>query len=783
MPPSGKITGSKNPTRSYPIDDSLKLCSNAMVSGHVVHVHVFDLFRAMSALVILDPKQDSGTALRSTIPRERKPTMVRAPLHLNDSEAAYVFDSLLACEATWHRGQALASTVYTCQYMHDRIRLHPKLSPVLGAYFNAVHISLATIRSVVSEAGVGDEEDFYSSSSTGQFGLRMPEADTETEKGTIERLKAAEKGIQGGGDSSHLLSRIRFRLCLQAAMGYLSNEPSARHADHARHNLDKAAHHLEEIRTSVDSYSHITSCIQNASHWDHLDWEPDGLGFNSKIYASYTGPPQTACLLSRKCSIAHFSRLVVDMRRVCDIVSLCGKRDGAKELLHLLSWISNSDSGIIPRAFAALFVYRDDILLRTRIWKAALPSMWICNTIHEHCLPWPHPCHRHHGSEELFKNQSKICQQNCTSSAINDGNDDETFMGDAHNGLERTNDNFSGNSLHEFRLAGARDVKLLIRTHFSSRCRHHRRLRHLHKEWTYHDSIAGGAETYQRNKSHRLLARTACPQTLAFSNRSVCPCISRTQSILIHVQISQLIMGFDLHLYLPHELVMIYWYKDYLLTVQAGILAAEQSTDQTWVTEDATRERQRATHFSGNVISDICAEHDVGRIATARAEAESGFTTLKSMMCQGLLRMLVALDASGRVHKPVPNEFTDDEQHFWLRFGQFHSSSKPVPMRWFRFSKCIVHYADQPIAKLFESALGSFSQARHKVKELMERHHAITPAQSADLQVLDRIVAANMMAIRLMNVSGITVVFDYKQHDVFVTMLVNKKSKCKIASS
>ena len=92
----------------YPIDDSLKLCSNAMVSGHVVHVHVFDLFRAMSALVILDPKQDSGTALRSTIPRERKPTMVRAPLHLNDSEAAYVFDSLLACEATWHRGQALA---------------------------------------------------------------------------------------------------------------------------------------------------------------------------------------------------------------------------------------------------------------------------------------------------------------------------------------------------------------------------------------------------------------------------------------------------------------------------------------------------------------------------------------------------------------------------------------------------------------------------------------------------------------------------------------------------
>ena len=33
--------------------------------------------------------------------------------------------------------------------------------------------------------------------------------------------------------------------------------------------------------------------------------------------------------------------------------------------------------------------------------------------------------------------------------------------------------------------------------------------------------------------------------------------------------------------------------------------------------------------------------------------------------------MLVALDASGRVHKPVPNEFTDDEQHFWLRFGQF----------------------------------------------------------------------------------------------------------------
>ena len=31
----------------------------------------------------------------------------RAPLDLSDGELVYVFDALLACEATWHQGQAL----------------------------------------------------------------------------------------------------------------------------------------------------------------------------------------------------------------------------------------------------------------------------------------------------------------------------------------------------------------------------------------------------------------------------------------------------------------------------------------------------------------------------------------------------------------------------------------------------------------------------------------------------------------------------------------------------
>ena len=137
---------SKKPAMSNQIEDILKACSKASSSGQLLHVRRFDTFRAMSALVIFDPKQDSRLVLKGNLSEARKLTVAHAPLYLRDHEAAYVFDALMACEATWHQGQALASTVYTCMYMHDSTRLQLASSPVLDAYFNAVYNLVTSLK-------------------------------------------------------------------------------------------------------------------------------------------------------------------------------------------------------------------------------------------------------------------------------------------------------------------------------------------------------------------------------------------------------------------------------------------------------------------------------------------------------------------------------------------------------------------------------------------------------------------------------------------------------------
>ena len=245
---------------------------------------------------------------------------------------------------------------------------------------------------------------------------------------------------------------------------------------------------------------------------------------------------------------------------------------------------------------------------------------------------------------------------------------------------------------------------------------------------------------------------------------------------------SHLILGFDLDLYLPYELTMIYWYQDYLLTMRAGIQTALQRAVPTRIKENAAREFPTEHSDACAENNADLAEQNVSEITSAGVWVESGFIILQSMICQGLLRMLVALDASGRIDKPRPNNFTDEEQHFWLRFGSFHCCSKPIPMGWIPFSDYVVRNANQPIAELLDSASDCFSQARHKSKELMFGHKdTITPAESAELRILDRIAAANLMAIRLMSTSGITVDFDHKLHDIFVTVIVNKKANLTIS--
>ena len=127
---SAPEAGSGSP-RWVPIDALLATAAGDLRSGELVHVAGFSLFHSMNALQIMDPKMDVGVDAASLRTARELVSLGRAPLDLSDEDATYVFDALLACEATWHRGQALATTVHTCLYMHDHRQHHVELTRIL----------------------------------------------------------------------------------------------------------------------------------------------------------------------------------------------------------------------------------------------------------------------------------------------------------------------------------------------------------------------------------------------------------------------------------------------------------------------------------------------------------------------------------------------------------------------------------------------------------------------------------------------------------------------------
>mmetsp|Transcript_9911 Transcript_9911/g.27603 ORF Transcript_9911/g.27603 Transcript_9911/m.27603 type:complete len:227 (-) Transcript_9911:2534-3214(-) len=200
----------------------LEAGASELSSGKLVHCHAFNFSRAMSALVILNSKQDAGVSFLDI----RAPDD-RLPLDLTDDEIAYVFDSLLACEATWHNGRPLWKTLYTCTYLNLKtVKKLESCSPVMIAYFDAVHVD----RDVgISAYDLECQQDV-----------------------TTERLKDAEMLVMKKlPRTSILLSRVRFRINLHIALNRLCKAATFEDLHAARQNLDVAMANLTIIQNTT----------------------------------------------------------------------------------------------------------------------------------------------------------------------------------------------------------------------------------------------------------------------------------------------------------------------------------------------------------------------------------------------------------------------------------------------------------------------------------------------------------------------------------------------------
>lgn len=95
----------------------LRQAADQLQPGELLHTESFSLFEAMSAIEIGDPKMDAGLDTANAPTADELVQQGHAPDELSRDQVLAVMDQLFACQGSWHSGNSLPQTVFTCLYL------------------------------------------------------------------------------------------------------------------------------------------------------------------------------------------------------------------------------------------------------------------------------------------------------------------------------------------------------------------------------------------------------------------------------------------------------------------------------------------------------------------------------------------------------------------------------------------------------------------------------------------------------------------------------------------
>ena len=335
-------------------------------------------------------------------------------------------------------------------------------------------------------------------------------------------------------------------------------------------------------------------------------------------------------------------------------------------------------------------------------------------------------------------------------------------------------------------------VELLVRAYLCNRSRSRRKLRRLLGEWSALVDMAvvvdvsGFVPGYLRRLSERaardnpgggpggrggtaeLAAASGALANSPWARRAFS---SWSGGVLVRAMLAHLSLGFELELYLPHELCMVYWYQEYLMEdLQGKLRVAERSlaahldaAADAASTLSASAKKNASASLrrkgkKGDDSSDETGTHESSasflsmstRARLAEVRMEGHILEAHKTMCKGMLRFTGGLSAAERSWRPARDDFTDAEQNFWQRFGIFHAVRDPAPLSHADFEQYVRLEDGVTADRLFELAAECFAGARALCKTLLELPAgALSQTQAEDLAGLDKTAAANAAAARL----------------------------------
>ena len=343
----------------------LQDAASGMVVGQMVHDETFNLLEAMSALELMDPKMDAGCNQQKSITVDEAIAQGKAPTELSNAQILSVMDELAACEASFHEGQSLTQTAFTCLYMH-----RPSLAPpVLRAYINMILKTCAAVRRIVMDADVFEEEDFIGSRfNVGVIGEdQAPDEVSKQLQQAEEALEAKislSKGGKKGGKEDEakaepvsaeeaaqcqaMLDRLRYRKAVHTMHTQLAKPKlELQGLNGSKKFITRSLQQLQLVQNSID-------LAQPPPDRENTDAVP---GFVSDLTLEVTnGPPRKVAILGRKEAYASLRTSLEQLQTCLGLVGVTQLED----VLHFVQQLSWQGPNIVVRSHLLLLLHSEE---------------------------------------------------------------------------------------------------------------------------------------------------------------------------------------------------------------------------------------------------------------------------------------------------------------------------------------------------------------------------------------------------------------------------------------
>ncbi|KAH9805295.1 MAK10 [Citrus sinensis] len=337
--------------------------------GEMIHGENFNLFAAMSALEIMDPKMDSGIvskycSLDEAIEDGAAPVPLSHDKTIDVQSIIDIMDHLLACEATWHSGHSLAQTVFSCIYLLrlDRTSSHA----ILHSYCRVIRATCKAVVSVVSDARTHEEEDLFSMT----YGLPLDGDGDEkclsflnaVEETICRQLRAYIEPLQHNLDLEEgfckaLLCRLRFRKHFFHTLACM-RRPQGRGFEMARKHIASCILELESILKSAEflRFGVCGTCEDGIEDKTTASGHTP-IGFDASLNSRSAAPtpPRAIKILSWKRAVEYFVKLLHDLDVICSY-SLDPSLEG---VLRFVVQFQKSKPDLVARAHLQVLLVQD----------------------------------------------------------------------------------------------------------------------------------------------------------------------------------------------------------------------------------------------------------------------------------------------------------------------------------------------------------------------------------------------------------------------------------------